>query len=102
MKLQKIKLREMSKNTKNKIWNGSILAAFIAAAAVFIIMLQAEKKVLAEYEKITVCVTIDDLPKGESITEDNILNYVQTVLHFPASPGSQHCLFQSGVPLFCL
>lgn len=79
MKLQKIKLREMSKNTKNKIWNGSILAAFIAAAAVFIIMLQAEKKVLAEYEKITVCVTIDDLPKGESITEDNILNYVQTV-----------------------
>lgn len=37
------------------------------------------KKVLAEYEKITVCVTIDDLPKGESITEDNILNYVQTV-----------------------
>ena len=42
-------------------------------------MLQAEKKVLAEYEKITVCVTIDDLPKGESITEDNILNYVQTV-----------------------
>ena len=79
MKLQKIKLREMSKHTKNKIWNGSILAAFIAAAAVFIIMLQAEKKVLAEYEKITVCVTIDDLPKGESITEDNILNYVQTV-----------------------
>ena len=79
MKLQKIKLREMSKNTKNKIWNGSILAAFIAAAAVFIIMLQAEKKVLAEYEKITVCVTIDDLPKGERITEDNILNYVQTV-----------------------
>ena len=76
MKLQKIKLREMSKNTKNKIWNGSILAAFIAAAAVFIIMLQAEKKVLAEYEKITVCVTIDDLPKGESITEDNILNRV--------------------------
>lgn len=79
MKLQKIKLREMSKSTKNKIWNGSILAAFIAAAAVFIIMLQAEKKVLAEYEKITVCVTIDNLPKGESITEDNILNYVQTV-----------------------
>ena len=67
MKLQKIKLREMSKSTKNKIWNGSILAAFIAAAAVFIIMLQAEKKVLAEYEKITVCVTIDDLPKGESM-----------------------------------
>ena len=79
MKLQKIKLREMRKSTKNKIWNGSILAAFIAAAAVFILMLQAEKKVLAEYEKITVCVTIDDLPKGESITEDNILNYVQTV-----------------------
>lgn len=44
MKLQKIKLREMSKSTKNKIWNGSILAAFIAAAAVFIIMLQAEKR----------------------------------------------------------
>lgn len=67
----------MSKSTKNKIWNGTILAAFIAAAAVFTIMLQTEKKVLTEYEKTTVCVTIDDLPKGEHITADNILHYVQ-------------------------
>lgn len=77
MKLQKMKLRNMSKSTKNKIWNGTILAAFIAAAAVFTIMLQTEKKVLTEYEKTTVCVTIDDLPKGERITADNILHYVQ-------------------------
>lgn len=77
MKLQKIPLREMRKSTKNKIWNGSILAAFIAAAAVFAIMLQTEKKVLTEYEKIAVCVVNVDLPKGESITAENIRNYIR-------------------------
>ena len=34
-----MKLRKMSKSTKNKIWNGSILAAFLAAVGVFAFLL---------------------------------------------------------------
>lgn len=49
MKLQKP--NKWNKAIKNRIWNGSILAAFIAAAAVFAVMLQTEKRTLAEYEK---------------------------------------------------
>ena len=42
MKLQKP--NKWNKTIKNRIWNGSILAAFIAAAAVFAVMLQTENK----------------------------------------------------------
>ena len=49
MKLQKP--NKWNKTIKNRIWNGSILAAFIAAAAVFAVMLETEKRSLAEYEK---------------------------------------------------
>ena len=46
-----MKKRKMSQAWKNRIWNGSILAAFVAAMAVFVFLLQTEKRVLAEYEK---------------------------------------------------
>ena len=71
-----MKLHKFSKNTKNRIWSGSIIAAFIAAAAVFFVMLQTEKKVLTEYEKTVVCVAAEDIPKGENITKDNLYDYV--------------------------
>ena len=41
----------MSQAWKNRIWNGSILAAFVAAMAVFVFLQQTEKRVLTEYEK---------------------------------------------------
>lgn len=74
MKLQKP--NKWNKTTKNRIWNGSILAAFIAAAAVFGVMLQTEKKVLAEYEKKTVYVAAVDIPRGEELTPENLGDYV--------------------------
>ena len=46
-----MKKRKMSQAWKNRIWNGSILAAFVAAMAVFVFLLQTEKRVLTEYEK---------------------------------------------------
>ena len=73
MKLQKP--NKWNKTTKNKIWNGSILAAFIAAVAVFGVMLQTEKKVLAEYEKETVYVAAVDIPRGEELTPENLGDY---------------------------
>ena len=38
----------MSQAWKNRIWNGSILAAFVAAMAVFVFLLQTEKTPGAE------------------------------------------------------
>ena len=74
MKLQKP--NKWNKTIKNRIWNGSILAAFIAAAAVFAVMLQTEKRTLAEYEKKEVYVAATDIPRGEELTQENIEDYV--------------------------
>ncbi len=74
MKFRKLSNRKQT--TKNRIWSGSVLAAFIAAAAVFGVMLQTEKKVLAEYEKETVYVAAVDIPRGEELTPENIGDYV--------------------------
>ena len=57
-----MKKRKMSQAWKNRIWNGSILAAFVAAVAVFTFLLQTEKKVLTEYEKEQVCVVTAAIP----------------------------------------
>lgn len=77
MKLQKP--NKWNKTTKNRIWNGSILAAFIAAAAVFAVMLQTEKRTLAEYEKKEVYVAATDIPRGEELTQENIEDYVMSL-----------------------
>lgn len=66
----------MSEKTKNRIWNGSILAAFLAAIAVFVFLLQTEKKVLAEYEKEAVCVAAAAIPRGEPVTGENLEQYI--------------------------
>ena len=44
-----MKKRKMNPKLKNKIWNGSILAAFLAAVGVFAFLVQTEKRLLAEY-----------------------------------------------------
>ena len=77
MKLQKP--NKWNKTIKNRIWNGSILAAFIAAAAVFAVMLQTEKRTLAEYEKKEVYVAATDIPRGEELTQGNIEDYVMSL-----------------------
>lgn len=68
--------RKMSPKLKNRIWNGSILAAFLAAVGVFAFLLQTEKKVLAEYEKEQVCVVRMQIARGEKITEENAGKYL--------------------------
>ena len=62
---KRMKKRKMSQAWKNRIWNGSILAAFVAAMAVFVFLLQTEKRVLTEYEKEQVCVVTAAIPRGE-------------------------------------
>lgn len=71
-----MKKRKMSLKLKNRIWNGSILAAFLAAIGVFVFLLQTERKALAEYEKEQVCVVAVKIPRGEKLTGENVEKYI--------------------------
>ena len=74
--MKKMKKQKMDPKLKNRIWSGSILAAFLAAIAVFVFLLQTERKALAEYEKETVCVVTTDIARGEKITGENVGQYI--------------------------
>lgn len=62
---------------RNKIWIGSMLAALIAAVAVFLLMLQMEKNMLMQYEKITGYIAAKRIPKGTLITEGTYEEYFE-------------------------
>lgn len=63
------------KITASKVKVGVSLTALIAAAAVFVIMLQVEKSVLSQYEKGEIYTASVSIPKGQLITEDNYQQY---------------------------
>lgn len=66
----------MNNNTdKRRILPGVIVAAFLAAMATFFIMLQVEKNMLSEYEKEPVWCSVQQLPEGLEITEQNWQQY---------------------------
>ncbi len=65
------------RNQKSWLWNGSIIAALVAAIAVFMVMLQMEKNVLTQYEKGGIYIAAKEIPKGESITKQNYMEYLQ-------------------------
>lgn len=71
----KIKVKGKQKGNA-KVWLESAAAALIAALALFAVMLQIEKNTLAGYEKGDVYIALADIPKGQTITEDNIGNYM--------------------------
>lgn len=50
---------------------GGMLAALVAAVAVFTVMLQLEKSVLTKYEKGMVYTAAAEIPRGQLITEEN-------------------------------
>lgn len=54
-----------NKPSMEKLKRGSVLAALIAAAAVFAVMLQIEKNLLRQGEKKTVIVAVSGIPKGQ-------------------------------------
>lgn len=67
--------RKANKVNKAKLRSGSIVAALIAAVAVFAVMLQMEKNVLAQYEKGSIYVAKQQLPEGVVISESNLTIY---------------------------
>lgn len=64
------------KRVLSKVWAGSIIAAFVAAITIFVVLLQLEKKVLSDFEKGTVYVAVTEIPKGVFITQQNADRYL--------------------------
>ena len=56
------------KGTKRGFWPGVIFVSFVAALITFLLMLQVEKNVLSDYEKVEVWCATQELPKGKEIT----------------------------------
>lgn len=64
---------------KSRIWIGSIIAALVAAVAVFAVMMQMEKNLLTQYEKSNVLVAATGIPEGQLITPENCGTYFAEV-----------------------
>lgn len=56
---------------------GGMIAALVAAVAVFAVMLQLEKSVLTKYEKGTIYMAIQEIPKGQVISRENCDMYFE-------------------------
>lgn len=50
---------------------GGFVAAFLAAGAVFLILLQIEKNMLEDYEKTVVLVATESIPRGHALTGED-------------------------------
>ncbi len=73
MKQEKRITDRMGERRKRK--TGGIIAALVASAAVFAVMVQMEKSILDGYEKKTVFMAASKIPEGQLITEDNYMQY---------------------------
>lgn len=70
-------MKKEKKQTWTKVWMGSIVAALVAAIAIFAVMLEMEKKVLGGYERGAIYVAAAEIPKGVFITEQNADKYLR-------------------------
>ncbi len=67
--------RKKEQGTASRAVAGVSLAALVAAVAVFVILTQMEKSMLADYEKGTVYMAAAAIPRGQRITEENFAEY---------------------------
>lgn len=63
-----------------KIWGGAVFAAFAASIAVYAVLLQTEKNVLAGYEKKEVYLAAAEIPSGQVIYPEDVEKYYCRVL----------------------
>lgn len=79
--MKKWKMGKKTKTEKQKpdsrLKTGGIIAALISAVAVFAVMIQMEKNILTQYEKGIIYVAIAEIPKGETVTEDNYAKFFE-------------------------
>lgn len=69
------KVREKRPVQTAKLWIGAILAAFAAAVAIYLTLLQVEKNTLAGYEKTEIYVAACEIPAGQVIQTDNFESF---------------------------
>lgn len=74
-------MRKKDKEGKGQLWKrlrtGGILAALVAAVAVFAAMVQMEKNILTQYERGRIYTALKAIPEGQMITEENWEQYFQ-------------------------
>jgi len=66
----------MKEKEKKNLIPGAVVIAFLASVIVYIVMINAEKNILSEYEKETVLIMQTDLVKGVELTAENLAQYV--------------------------
>ena len=62
---------------KDRKWIGSMIAALIAAVGIYAMMLQAERKMLDEYERGEIYVAVREIPGGTLIDDSNMEVYLE-------------------------
>lgn len=75
----KMRKETLIQKSKTRIWVGSIIAALIAAIAIFAVMMQMEKNLLMDYEKGNILIAAKEIPEGQLITLDNWETYFETM-----------------------
>lgn len=75
MKREKVFYEKAVKVSRLK--TGGMTAALVAAAAVFVILVQMEKSALTQYEKGIIYTAAAEIPKGQVVTEENYFEYVE-------------------------
>lgn len=70
---KKVKDTNVSKGKKNTVMK--LLGSFCVAAALFGVLIGVEKNILSAYAKEPVVLCKTDIPKGTSITKDNVDQY---------------------------
>ena len=71
----RVREKRWNKPVMEKVKRGGVLAAFFAAVAVFVVMLQMEKSVLKQGEKGTVLVAVSEIPKGRMLSVSDAEQY---------------------------
>ena len=64
---------------ERRIFPGVIVIAFLASAIIFFLLLNIEKNLLSDYEKVTVWVAAEDLPRSLEIQIQNLNKYFKQV-----------------------
>lgn len=59
-----------------RFWAWAAIVAFLAASTVYIVLLQAEKKMMEGYEKREAYLSLKNIPAGEMITKENLTEYL--------------------------